>query len=68
MSNGPDLIAYSVIEKGKKEKPIWHRVGAAWKTQKGDGLTLQLDSLPIDGRVVLMPPKADAEPAVPSAA
>jgi hypothetical protein len=55
----PQFIAYSVIEREKKEKPHWHPIGAAWKQTKGEGYNLQLDSLPIDGRIVLLPPKAD---------
>lgn len=61
MSKQPNLIAYSVLEKGRGAKPYWHRIGAAWTTQDGGGLSLQLDSLPIDGRIVLMPPKAEEQ-------
>jgi hypothetical protein len=59
MSNKPTLIAYSVKDRGKDQKAIWTRIGAAWPFEKGTGFTLQLDVLPLDGRVVLAEPKAD---------
>ncbi len=56
---GPALIAWHVTEKGEK-KAFWTRIGAAWNHQKGDGLTLQLDLVPVGGgRIVLLPPKAE---------
>lgn len=61
MSTQPNLIAYAVRDKGPKAKAYWHRIGAAWSTKDGGGLTVQLDSLPIDGRITLLPPKAEAE-------
>ena len=59
--NKPTLIAYSVKDRGQGQKAIWTRLGAAWAFEKGTGYTLQLDALPIDGRIVLCEPKADAE-------
>ncbi len=53
----PDLIAYTV--RGEGEKAFWNRIGAAW-TNKDGGHTIQLDSLPIDGRIVCRPPKEEA--------
>ncbi|WP_457811906.1 hypothetical protein [Sinorhizobium meliloti] len=58
-TQGPALIAWHVTEKGEK-KAFWTRIGAAWHHQKGDGLTLQLDLVPVTGgRIVLLPPKED---------
>ena len=51
----PKLIAYQPV-KGKT-KTYWNQVGAAWETDSGEGLRLQLNSLPLDGTVVLLPPK-----------
>ena len=62
MSNKPSYLAYAVKDRGRKQKSIWTRIGAAWPHEKGAGLTLQLDTLPLDGRVMLMEPKADAKP------
>jgi hypothetical protein len=61
MSNKPTQIAYSVKDRGEGQKAIWTRIGAAWRHSKGNGCTIQLDTLPInfDGRIVLTEPKAD---------
>jgi hypothetical protein len=54
----PALIAWHVKERG--EQKFWNRLGAAWEHEDGDGLTLQLDLMPIgDGRIVLRKPKED---------
>ena len=52
----PKFHVYSVIE-GKGEKPYWHKIGAAWPTKTGDGLRIDLNSLPLTGNLMLMPPK-----------
>ena len=59
MSKKPTLIAYSVKERGQSQKAIWTRIGAAWPHSTGSGLSIQLDALPIDGRIVLTEPKID---------
>jgi hypothetical protein len=59
MSNKPTLIAYSIRERGKGQKPIWTRIGAAWPHDSGSGLSIQLEALPIGDRIVLTEPKAD---------
>ena len=61
MSKRPTLIAYTVKDRGDGQKAIWTRIGAAWPHDKGNGLTLQLEALPLnfDGRIVLTEPKAD---------
>jgi hypothetical protein len=55
----PDFIAYSLVSTKDKNKDYWHRLGAAFKQAKSGGYNLQLNSLPLDGRIVLMPPKQD---------
>ena len=56
----PALIAWHVTERG--EKKFWNRIGAAWKHEDGEGLTLQLELIPVTGgRVVLRAPKQDEE-------
>ena len=56
-SKKPTLIAYTVKERGDGQKHIWTRIGAAWPHGSGTGFTLQLDTLPLDGRIVLTEPK-----------
>lgn len=59
MTTKPTLIAYTVKNRGKKQKAIWTRVGAAWPHASGKGLSIELEALPVDGRLVLIEPKAD---------
>lgn len=57
-THAPAFIAWHVSEKG--ERKFWTRIGASWRHQKGEGLTLQLDLVPVaGGRIVLLPPKED---------
>jgi hypothetical protein len=58
MSKKPTLIAYSVKDR-EGQKAIWTRIGAAWTHGTGNGMSIQLEALPIDGRIVLTEPKAD---------
>jgi len=59
MSNKPTLYAYAVKDRGRKQKAIWTRIGAAWPHEKGKGFTIELDAYPVEGRIVLTEPKAD---------
>ena len=58
----PGLIAYAVRQSG--EKSYFTRIGAAWPNSKG-GFGLRLDALPVNGEIVLFPPREedDAEQA-----
>ena len=58
MSKKPTLIAYSVRER-EGQKAIWTRIGAAWPHEDGEGFNVQIDVMPIDGKIVLRTPKAD---------
>jgi len=59
MSNKPSLYAYAVKERGRNQKAIWTKIGAAWPHEKGKGFTIELEAFPIDGRLVLTEPKPD---------
>jgi hypothetical protein len=59
MSSKPTLYAFAVKDRGRSKKSIWTRIGAAWPHEQGAGLTIELDALPLDGRIVLMEPKPD---------
>lgn len=50
--NRPDYIAYSVRDT-RDGKGDWNKVGAAWEHRDGQGIDLQLDATPVDGRVTL---------------
>jgi hypothetical protein len=58
MTSKPTLIAYTLKDRGRKQKPFWVRIGGAWPFENGKpGFTIQLDALPLDGRIVLSEPK-----------
>jgi hypothetical protein len=59
MSSKPTYIAYTVRKRGQDKSDFWTRIGAAWpfENENGSGLSIQLDALPIDGRIVLCEPK-----------
>ena len=62
MSNKPTLYAYAVKDRGRNQKAIWTRIGAAWPHDKGAGLTILLDFLPVEPRIVLVEPRIDLLP------
>ena len=53
-SKTPTHIAYQVRE--GNEKGFWTRIGAAWAHKDGKGLSIQLDCIPLDGRITLRIP------------
>jgi len=55
----PTFIAWNI--NGNDDKAFWTRIGAAWAHKDSKGLTLQLDMLPINGRIVLREPSTKAE-------
>ena len=60
--NAPDYLAWHVTN--RNDKSFWNKVGAAWMHKDAKGYTLQLESLPVGGRIVLREPLEDtASPA-----
>lgn len=57
MNTKPSLIAYAVKERGRNQSAIWTKIGAAWPHGSGSGFTIELDALPLGGRIVLIEPK-----------
>ncbi|WP_417466151.1 hypothetical protein [Kordiimonas sp.] len=57
-SKQPAYLAYSVTNTEQTGKSIWTRIGVVWPHKNEDGFTLQLDCVPLDGRLVLREPKA----------
>lgn len=51
-SNKPTHIAYQVRD-GKDNKGYWTRIGSAWAHQDQKGFSIQLDAVPLDGRITL---------------
>lgn len=50
----PVLIAYAVKRSTKDKRAVWTRIGAAYPHEQGAGLTILLDALPRDGRIILL--------------
>ena len=55
----PTHRVYTV--RGEGEDAFWTRIGSAWPHKDGKGFNLQLDALPVDGRLVLREPSAEDE-------
>ena len=51
--NRPSHDAFVVINRGNRENATWLRCGAAWGHEDGEGFTVQLDAMPVDGSLVL---------------
>ena len=51
----PDLKAFATTQSG--DKTFYHEIGAAWKNSNG-GYSIKLYANPINGDIVLFPPKA----------
>ena len=56
-AEAPDFIAWHVSNRG--DKAFWTKVGAAWFHRDRKGLSLQLEVVPINGRIVLRTPLDD---------
>lgn len=58
----PEFRAYTVNQygKGAARTARWTEIGAAWRTQN-DNLRVQLEATPVNGTIILIPPK-DAKP------
>ena len=56
----PNYTAYTVIKR-EGQDDFWIAIGGAWMHQDGDGYNVILQALPIDGKIVLRPPKADTK-------
>lgn len=54
MSNDPVLIAWSAKRSKRTGQTSWIRIGRAWPHARGAGLTVLLDFVPLDGRIVLL--------------
>jgi hypothetical protein len=48
----PTHAAFQVRD-GAKGKGFWTRIGSAWANGDGKGFNIQLDSVPLDGRITL---------------
>ena len=51
-SKSPTHTAYHV-RNSQGTKGFWTRIGSAWQHTDGNGFNVQLETLPVDGRVTL---------------
>ena len=56
MSKRPDYEVF--VSRKSGDKTFYNRVGAAWIVSN-DGISIKLDALPVDGSLILFPPKSD---------
>lgn len=52
-AKAPSHIVYAVRERNDGQKSFWTRIGAAWAHGDGKGFNVQLEVVPLDGRVTL---------------
>jgi hypothetical protein len=48
----PSHVAYHVRER-EGQKAIFTRIGASWPHKDGNGFNIQIESVPLDGRITL---------------
>lgn len=48
----PSHIAYHVRER-EGQKSFFTRIGVAWKHKDGNGFNVQIETVPLDGRITL---------------
>jgi hypothetical protein len=51
-SKSPTHIAYHVRNREGGEG-IWTRIGSAWAHKDGNGFNIQIETVPLDGRITL---------------
>jgi hypothetical protein len=56
----PTYQAYTVVKREGADD-FWLNIGAAFMHQDGDGFNILLQAFPINGKIVLRPPKGEPE-------
>ena len=57
----PKYIAYHVRQGKDGEKGFWTRIGVAWTSRDEKGFVIQLNAIPLDGKIILrLPDSKDA--------
>jgi hypothetical protein len=51
-NKSPSHFAYHVRDREGK-KSVWTRIGSAWPHADGNGFNLQVELVPLDGRIAL---------------
>ena len=58
-----DYIAYTVEENRKTKATYWTRIGVGWFHRNGEGFTVKLSALPLNGEIVFRKPQPDDQAA-----
>lgn len=56
----PTYQAYTVVKR-EGQDDWWINIGAAFMHQDGEGFNIILQALPVNGKIVLRPPKGEPE-------
>ena len=59
-SKSPSFIAYQVRDRDGQDS-FWTRIGAAFAHKDGKGYTIQVEAVPLDGRITLRVPSEKKE-------
>ena len=61
-TNWPSHYVYAVRKGSQGGKAFWTRIGAAWANRDGEGFSVKLDLIPIDGAdIVIRTPRDDRD-------
>ena len=52
-SKTPSHVAYHIRDSKNSSKAFWTRIGSAWQHADGKGFNIQIDTVPLDGRIGL---------------
>jgi hypothetical protein len=55
-TNRPSHIAYQVRDGKAGDKSFWTRIGVAWTSRDEKGFVIQLNAVPLDGKIILRLP------------
>ena len=62
----PAFLAYTVRDRGSDKTPFWTQIGAVFPHRNGEGYSVVLEALPLNGRIELVVPREGAsEPGEP---
>jgi hypothetical protein len=56
MANHYEVKTAVEYEAGGQKKTRWTKVGVAFPLKSGDGFSVVLDAVPVNGKLVIMPP------------
>lgn len=59
-SKAPSHYAYHVRDR-KDGDAIWTRIGSGWQHADGKGFNIQIETIPLDGRISLRIPSEKSE-------